>query len=110
VAPKHIDLEDRVQAGIFTALAANAYSLLNQNELNYRLELNERISQLKTKFLKHNNLFDSLIESKKEIKSLPEADGLAIVSDEISLQKEKLHSRLIRDCKWALKILVTEFM
>jgi light-regulated signal transduction histidine kinase (bacteriophytochrome) len=26
VEPKHIDLEDRVQAGIFTALAANAYS------------------------------------------------------------------------------------
>lgn len=26
IKPKHIDLEDRVQAGIFTALAANAYS------------------------------------------------------------------------------------
>lgn len=81
--PKHIDLEDRVQAGIFTALAANAYSSFkSKNELNYRLELNERMSQLKTEFLKHNNLFDSLIECKKEIRNLPEADGLAIVSDE----------------------------
>lgn len=81
--PKHIDLEDRVQAGIFTALASNAYSSFkSKNELNYRLELNEKSSQLKTEFLKNNNLFDSLIENKAEIKNLPEADGLAIVSDE----------------------------
>ena len=83
VEPKHIDLEDRVQAGIFTALAANAYSSFkSKSELNYRLELNEKMSQLKTEFLKHNNLFDSLIECKTEIRNLPEADGLAIVSDE----------------------------
>lgn len=83
VEPKHIDLEDRVQAGIFTALAANAYSSFkSKSELNYRLELNERMSQLKTEFLKHNILFDSLIECKKEIRNLPEADGLAIVSEE----------------------------
>lgn len=81
--PKHIDLEDRVQAGIFTALAANAYSSFkSKSELNYRLELNERVSQLKIKFLKHHYLSDSLIESKAEIKDLPEADGVAIVSDE----------------------------
>lgn len=83
IEPKHIDLEDRVQAGIFTALAANAYSSFkSKKELNYRLELNERISELKTDFLKHNHLFDSLWENKAEIKKLPEADGLAIVSDE----------------------------
>lgn len=83
IEPKHIDLEDRVQAGIFTALAANAYSSFkSKSELNYRLELNEKLLQLKTEFLKHNHLFDSLIESKTEIKKLPEADGLAIVSDE----------------------------
>ncbi|ALR30998.1 histidine kinase [Chryseobacterium sp. IHB B 17019] len=80
---KHIDLEDRVQAGIFTALASNAYSSFkSKNELNYRLKLNEKSSQLKTEFLKYNSLFDSLIENKAEIRSLPEADGLAIVSDE----------------------------
>ncbi|WP_343686731.1 ATP-binding protein [Chryseobacterium gleum] len=83
VEPKHIDLEDRVQAGIFTALAANAYSSFkSKSELNYRLELNEKMSQLKTEFLKHNILFDSLIECKEEIRNLPEADGLAIVSEE----------------------------
>ncbi|MGL6127439.1 ATP-binding protein [Chryseobacterium artocarpi] len=82
VEPKHVDLEDRVQAGIFTALAANAYSSFkSKNELNYRLELNDKLSQLKTKFLKHNNLFDSLIESKAEIRNFPEAEGLAIVYD-----------------------------
>lgn len=81
--PKHIDLEDRVQAGIFTALASNAYSSFkSKKELNYRLELNEVSSQLKSEFLKHNSLFDSLVENKAEIKDLPEADGLAIVSDE----------------------------
>ncbi|WP_027379759.1 ATP-binding protein [Chryseobacterium daeguense] len=81
--PKHIDLEDRVQAGIFTALASNAYSSFrSKNELNYRLQLNEKASQLKTEFLKHNSLFDSLIENKTEIKNLPEADGLAVISEE----------------------------
>ncbi|MCS3870999.1 light-regulated signal transduction histidine kinase (bacteriophytochrome) [Chryseobacterium ginsenosidimutans] len=80
---KHIDLEDRVQAGIFTALASNAYSSFkSKNELKYRLELNEKSSQLKAEFLKNNNLFDSLIDNKLEIKNLTEADGLAIVADE----------------------------
>lgn len=80
--PKHIDLEDRVQAGIFTALASNAYSSFkSKNELNYRLELNEKSSQLKAEFLKHNHLFDSLIDNKTEIRNLPEADGLAITSE-----------------------------
>ncbi len=83
IKPKHIDLEDRVQAGIFTTLAASAYSSFkSKSELNYRLELNEKISQLKTEFLKHHHLFDSLIDNKEEIKKFPEADGLAIVSDE----------------------------
>ncbi|MDH6250584.1 chemotaxis family two-component system sensor kinase Cph1 [Chryseobacterium sp. H1D6B] len=81
--PKHIDLEDRVQAGIFTALASNAYSSFKtKKELEYRLDLNERSSRLKTAFLKHNSLLDSLIENKSEIKELPEADGLAVISDE----------------------------
>ncbi len=81
--PKHIDLEDRVQAGIFTALAANAYSSFkSKNELNYRLELNSKALQLKSEFLKHNSLFDSLVDNKAEICSLLEADGLAIVADQ----------------------------
>ncbi|MCL8538881.1 ATP-binding protein [Chryseobacterium gallinarum] len=83
IKPKHIDLEDRVQAGIFTALAANAFSSFkSKSELNYRVELNGKLSQLKTNFLKHNYLFDSLVENKTEIKNLPEANGLAIISDE----------------------------
>jgi chemotaxis family two-component system sensor kinase Cph1 len=81
--PKHIDLEDRVQAGIFTALASNAYSSFKtKKELEYRLDLNVRSSRLKTAFLKHNSLLDSLIENKSEIKELPEADGMAVISDE----------------------------
>ncbi|MCJ8155503.1 ATP-binding protein [Chryseobacterium sp. SSA4.19] len=81
--PKHIDLEDRVQAGIFTALASNAYSSFrSKNELNYRLELNERALRLKAEFLKNNSLFDSLTENKSEIKNFLEADGLAVVAEE----------------------------
>jgi chemotaxis family two-component system sensor kinase Cph1 len=81
--PKHIDLEDRVQAGIFTALASNAYSSFrSKNELNYRLELNERALRLKAEFLKHNSLFDSLTENKAEIRNFLEADGLAIIAEE----------------------------
>jgi chemotaxis family two-component system sensor kinase Cph1 len=81
--PKHVDLEDRVQAGIFTALASNAYSSFrSKNELNYRLELNERALRLKAEFLKHNSLFDSLTENKAEIRNFLEADGLAIIAEE----------------------------
>ncbi|MDR2236432.1 MAG: GAF domain-containing protein [Chryseobacterium sp.] len=80
--PQHIDLEDRVQAGIFTALASNAYSSFkSKNELKYRLELNEKSSELKAEFLKHNHLFDSLIDNKGKIRKLPDADGLAITSE-----------------------------
>ncbi|MBK1897626.1 ATP-binding protein [Chryseobacterium paridis] len=80
---KHIDLEDRVQAGIFTALASNAYSSFkNKKELEYRLDLNEKSSFLKTEFLKENSLFDSLVQNRNEIMDLAEADGLVIISDE----------------------------
>ncbi len=105
VEPKHIDLEDRVQAGIFTTLAANAYSSFkSKSELNYRLELNEKLSQLKTEFLKHNHLFDSLIESKTEIKNLPEADGLAIVSDKgiVTAGNTPDSESIVRIAVWAL--------
>ncbi|WP_326984759.1 ATP-binding protein [Chryseobacterium sp. MYb264] len=80
---KHIDLEDRVQAGIFTALASNAYSSFkSKKELNYRLALTEKVSELKSEFLKYNTLFESLVENKSKIKDLPEADGLAIISNQ----------------------------
>ncbi|GAA5086014.1 ATP-binding protein [Chryseobacterium ginsengisoli] len=102
--PKHIDLEDRVQAGIFTALASNAYSSFrSKNELNYRLELNDKSSKIKTEFLKHNSLFDSLIENKAEIKNLPEADGLAIIADENVVTEGNVPDRetIERISQWA---------
>ncbi|MCY0970004.1 ATP-binding protein [Chryseobacterium wangxinyae] len=80
--PKHIDLEDRVQAGIFTVLASNAYSSFkSKKELEYRLDLSLKASQLKSEFLKHNTLFESLVENKSAIRNLPDADGLAVVSE-----------------------------
>lgn len=80
--PKHIDLEDRVQAGIFTVLASNAYSSFkSKKELEYRLDLSEKAAQLKSEFLKYNTLFESLVENKSEIRNMPEADGLAVVSE-----------------------------
>jgi light-regulated signal transduction histidine kinase (bacteriophytochrome) len=54
--------------------------------------------QIKEEFLKYNNLFDSLIENKAEIKDLPEADGFAIIADEKSLPKEKLPPEIIENC------------
>ncbi|UOU96791.1 ATP-binding protein [Chryseobacterium daecheongense] len=102
--PKHIDLEDRVQAGIFTALASNAYSSFkSKKELNYRLELNERSSQLKAEFLKQNSLFDSLVQNKAEIKELPEADGLAIAFDEYIVTEGTAPQRDVLDkiIEWA---------
>lgn len=79
--PKHIDLEDRVQAGVFTVLAANAYSSFkSKKELQYRVDLDTKTAHLKSEFLKYNTLFDSLVENKVDIRKLPKADGLAIVS------------------------------
>lgn len=105
IEPKHIDLEDRVQAGIFTTLAANAYSSFkSKSELNYRLELNDKVSQLKSEFLKHNHLFDSLSESKTDIRNLPEADGLAIVSDEsiVTSGNTPGTESIVKIAQWAL--------
>ncbi|KFF00419.1 histidine kinase [Chryseobacterium formosense] len=80
--PKHIDLEDRVQAGIFTVLASNAYSSFKaKKELEYRLDLNEKLSHLKSEFLKYNTLFESLEANKSELRVMPKADGLVIISD-----------------------------
>ncbi|MCD1116601.1 ATP-binding protein [Chryseobacterium turcicum] len=79
---KHVDLEDRVQAGIFTVLASNAYSSFKaKKELEYRLDLNEKLNNLKSEFLKHGTLFDSLDANKSELRLMPKADGLAIISD-----------------------------
>lgn len=80
---KHIDLEDRVQAGIFTVLASNAFSSFkSKKELQYRLDLSEKTSRLKEEFLKYNYVFDSIVENKTKIKDFPKADGLAIISEE----------------------------
>lgn len=79
---KHVDLEDRVQAGIFTVLASNAYSSFKaKKELEYRLDLNEKLNHLKSEFLKHGTLFDSLDANKTDLRLMPKADGLVIISD-----------------------------
>lgn len=79
---KHIDLEDRVQAGIFTVLASNAYSSFkSKKDLEYRLDLDVKLNYLKSEFLKYNTLFESLAATKKELRNLPKADGFVIISD-----------------------------
>ncbi|WP_228446853.1 sensor histidine kinase [Chryseobacterium sp. 3008163] len=68
-----------------------------KKELEYRLDLNLKASQLKSEFLKHNTLFESLVENKSEIRNLPEADGLAVVSenyvvtDGVTPQRDVIH-------------------
>ena len=80
--PKHVDLEDRVQSGIFTVLASNAYSSFKaKKELEYRIDLNEKLYALKSELLKHGTLFESLDFNKSELRLMPKADGLAIISD-----------------------------
>ncbi|MXS70413.1 GAF domain-containing protein [Flavobacteriaceae bacterium W22] len=104
--PKHIDLEDRVQAGIFTVLASNAYSSFkSKRELEYRINLNEKLNFLKSEFLKHGTLFEALDANKAELRKIPKADGLAIVSDQdmvlegITPDKKKIFSII----EWAYK-------
>lgn len=83
VTPKHIDLEDRVQAGIFTVLASNAFSSFkSKKELEYRLDLSEKVAGLKSDFLRFDTLHESLVENKEKIQNLIEADGVAIVYDQ----------------------------
>jgi len=103
---KHIDLEDRMQAGIFTVLASNAYSSFKaKKELQYRLDLNSKASLLKSEFLKYNTLFESLVENKSAIRNLPEADGLAVISesyvvtDGVTPDRETIHKII----DWAYK-------
>lgn len=63
---KHIDLEDRVQAGIFTVLASNAYSSFkSKKDLEYRLDLDVKLNYLKSEFLKYNTLLKVLRLPKK---------------------------------------------
>lgn len=82
IEAKHIDLEDRVQAGIFTVLASNAYSSFKaKKELEYRVNLNEKLNHLRSDFLEHETLFESLDSNKSQLRMMPEADGIAIVSD-----------------------------
>lgn len=79
---KHIDLEDRVQAGIFTVLASNAYSSFkSKKDLEYRMDLDVKLAFLKAEFLKYNTLFESLASNKKELRNLPKADGFAVISE-----------------------------
>lgn len=102
--PKHIDLEDRVQAGIFTALASNAFSSFrSKKELEYRLSLNDRTTRLKEEFIKYNYVFDALVENKNKIKNFPEADGLAIISDDHVVTEGVTPDRRVIDkiIKWA---------
>ncbi|KQT20539.1 histidine kinase [Chryseobacterium sp. Leaf404] len=81
-AAKHIDLEDRVQAGIFTVLASNAYSSYkSKRDLEYQMDLDVKLSFLKAEFLKYNTLFESLASNKRELRNLPKADGFAVISD-----------------------------
>lgn len=103
---KHIDLEDRVQAGIFTVLASNAYSSFRaKKELEYRLNLNEKLSYLKSDFLKYSTLFESLDANKSALRLMPKADGLAIISDtEIVTDGLTPEKNIINDIvNWAYK-------
>lgn len=97
--PKHIDLEDRVQSGIFTVLASNAYSSFkSKKELEYRIDLNEKLYALKSELLKHGTLFESLDFNKSELRLMPKADGLAIitdneiVTDEVTPERETINN------------------
>ncbi|KQR92492.1 histidine kinase [Chryseobacterium sp. Leaf180] len=82
VTPKHIDLEDRVQAGIFTVLASNAFSSFkSKKELEYRVNLSDKVASLKSDFLRYDTLQESLSENKEKIRKLIEADGVALVYD-----------------------------
>ena len=97
---KHIDLEDRVQAGIFTVLACNAYSSFkSKRELEYRLDLNVKLSYLKSEFLKYNTLFESLAANKKELRNLPKGDGFVIISE-----ADKITDGVVPSCETIDKI------
>ncbi len=95
-----------MQAGIFHCFGFQCIFVFKaKKELQYRLDLNTKASLLKSEFLKYNTLFESLVENKSAIRILPEADGLALISenyivtDGITPELETIHKII----DWAYK-------
>ena len=80
IEPKHIDLVNRIRAEVFTVIAANAYTSYKSKQLLAdSVALDRKIVALKSKFMAHNNLEESLFSNVAEMQEYPQADGLAII-------------------------------
>lgn len=82
VAPKHIDLVNRIRAEVFTVIAANAYTSYKTSQmLQDNVELDARIGALKAKLQSFDSLEESLFGTVDKMRNFPDADGLAVVVD-----------------------------
>lgn len=83
IESKHIDLQNRIRAEVFTIIAANTYTALQAKQnLELSIELDKKNTLLMQKFLSFENLDESLYANIQEICQYPEADGLAIIVDD----------------------------
>lgn len=82
VAPKHIDLFNRIQAEICTIIAANAYFSLKSRMIiaNETLYMH-KATALKANLSAHDNLKDSLFNNLDNILDISQADGFAVVTE-----------------------------
>lgn len=106
IEPKHIDVMNRVHAEVVTILASNAYySLKNQEEIVYRQEASDQISEIRNDFLKHKTLTESISHNLSQIQQFVEADGIALVSgDQIYTEGLSPSEKCIEKItKWALE-------
>ncbi|TXF75116.1 ATP-binding protein [Chryseobacterium sp.] len=79
--PKHIDLVNRVRAEVLTFMTANNYYAFKiEQKHKDSIDLSKRTAELKTEFLKYNNLKDSLFNNIELIKNTVSSDGLAIIT------------------------------
>lgn len=80
ISVKHIDLLNRIRAEVFTIIAANTYTALQAKQnLELSIELDKKNALLMQKFLQYDELDDALEENIEEIRTYPDADGLAIM-------------------------------
>lgn len=80
---KHVDLRNRIKAEIVTKWAAKVYSnILSAEIVNFSIEIDQKISELKERLSMSSVLTEGIIENLNNFAQLADADGIAFVIGE----------------------------
>ncbi|SKB73010.1 Bacteriophytochrome (light-regulated signal transduction histidine kinase) [Soonwooa buanensis] len=82
---KHVDLRNRIKAEIVTKWAAKVYSnILSAEIVNFSIEIDQKISELKERLSMSSVLTEGIIENLNNFAQLADADGIAfVIGDEV---------------------------